>query len=618
MRGAPDFPRVRAAAVTVLALLVASVLLAGCAKAPGRTVVPPAVDGGVQPVVAGVVRSTFIVAAQDGTSLSVLAYEPQAQAAGPDGAPPRWPVAVFLHGWGGAKEDYEGAEAPVAGPAATPAPPSLPVPTATPNPSSPLPSLPSPVPSLPALPSTPTPPGGGPNRLRELALQGFLAVAYDARGFGASGGQTTVGGPLEQSDLAKVLDALTQRFATSGRIGLVGQSYGAGQALLAWAQDPRITAVAAHYGWTDLYDALLPGNVPKLEWAQFLYAYGQTGGGRYSETVHRWYQSLYTRSDLDALRSEMAERSLGTRAGTAPLYLCQGLQETLFPQLDRAVAAATRGGAFVRADTYVGGHGADDPTCWLHTVDWLRFFLKGEDTHVDAWPLLTTVDAVGKNTARYDAMPLEPLQPLYLRLGDLVREPFGSAFTVNATGSASPLADPSALSDVAGMPATSLPDDLRGDPSALRATTRLLDDTTLLRGTPELTLHYLHASDPATPFQPFQVTAQLQRVTYSTDGSTGQSQVLAHASFAAVKPSDLDGMPTTSVPAQGGQGGPPTTADTTIVLHFPWLHATLERGEAIRVVIAANDPSTTTPLARPFSARFDGPNHLGLPITPSL
>jgi pimeloyl-ACP methyl ester carboxylesterase len=77
--------------------------------------------------------------------------------------------------------------------------------------------------------------------------QGFEVVAYDSRAHGASGGDACTYGFFEKDDLRRVVDTLEP-----GPVVLVGASLGAAVALLATADDPRVSAVVAAETFSDL------------------------------------------------------------------------------------------------------------------------------------------------------------------------------------------------------------------------------------------------------------------------------------------------------------------------------------------------------------------------------
>jgi uncharacterized protein len=80
--------------------------------------------------------------------------------------------------------------------------------------------------------------------------RGFDVVAYDSRAHGESGGDTCTYGFYEKRDLGRVLDRVAMR-----PIVVMGTSMGAGVALQAAAEDPRIAAVVAVSSFSDLRTA---------------------------------------------------------------------------------------------------------------------------------------------------------------------------------------------------------------------------------------------------------------------------------------------------------------------------------------------------------------------------
>ncbi|MCA1818897.1 MAG: hypothetical protein LC620_02400, partial [Halobacteriales archaeon] len=395
-----------------------------------------------------------------------------------------------------------------------------------------------------------------------------------------SGGYADVAGPASLADLDTVIDWVAAHYPT-GRVGVVGGSYGGGESYQAWAKDPRVTTAVPMYGWVDLADALIPNNVPKLEWAQFLYTYGLAGShGRYDAMVQQWYPQIYTRADLATVRSEMSERSaLPLMAGVAkPLFLCQGLQETLFPQADRAWGAA---GGFTRAYIYTGGHGSGDAGCWDRTLAWMQFFLGGYDTRVDTWPALETVDAAGPSVS-YPTFPASITTALHLRSPDLTDAPSDATFTVRQSPG-NPVAEPQGLSDLLGGAHQAIPDQLRTDPTATGFLSGPFAGGETILGEPVLTLHVQSGKAP------FQATALLLRLQ-----PEGSSQALGHAAFAALNDTDL--------------------VDGTATLRFEWTHAALQPGDRIELKVASNDPSWWMPLLSDYSVTFDGTSSLEIPF----
>jgi dienelactone hydrolase len=387
------------------------------------------------------------------------------------------------------------------------------------------------------------------------------------------------------ADLDAVIQWTTAHYTTNGRIGLIGGSYGGGQSLLGWTDDAKVTTAVAMYGWTDLQQALIPGNVPKLEWGNFLYFYGRAGTGDYDPMIDRWYQQTITRDDLATVAKEMQERSALPRMHdvTKPLLLCQGVEESLFPQIDTAWQNA---GGFTRAVTYTGGHGSASQHCWDRALDWFRFFLAGYDTRVDAWPALDTVDADGTGPYTYASFPNATATSWRLRDSDLYQgDPTAATFTIRQYVVANPADAPSALWDQSGMPNPATPVGLRSDPSAVTFTTRPFDDGARLLGRSHLTLNVASGAPP------FQVAATLYILR-----ADGTSRSIAHGAAASLNATDA--------------------ADGTLRIDFPWTHANIAQGEQLQLKLSANDPSWWMPLVANYQVQFDGKSELTLPFYP--
>jgi pimeloyl-ACP methyl ester carboxylesterase len=118
-------------------------------------------------------------------------------------------------------------------------------------------------------------------------------------------------GPAELQDLDAVLDHVEGQYPTNGLVGIVGQSYGAGQAFQALADNPRVTTAVPMYGWVDLYEGLLPGNVPKAQWGAQLAGVGAAGTkAQVSPLLAEWLQKAATRTDLETVHAQMDARSV--------------------------------------------------------------------------------------------------------------------------------------------------------------------------------------------------------------------------------------------------------------------------------------------------------------------
>lgn len=79
---------------------------------------------------------------------------------------------------------------------------------------------------------------------------GYNVLLFDTRGCGRSGGSTVGLGATEPRDISLAVEAARDQFGTT-KVAVLGISLGAGAAILAAADDPRVTAVIADSAWTD-------------------------------------------------------------------------------------------------------------------------------------------------------------------------------------------------------------------------------------------------------------------------------------------------------------------------------------------------------------------------------
>ena len=79
---------------------------------------------------------------------------------------------------------------------------------------------------------------------------GYNTLLLDLRGAGRSGGGTIGLGATETRDIVAAVQTAGEVFRTD-HVAVLGISLGAGAAILAAADDPRITAVVADSAWTD-------------------------------------------------------------------------------------------------------------------------------------------------------------------------------------------------------------------------------------------------------------------------------------------------------------------------------------------------------------------------------
>lgn len=99
-----------------------------------------------------------------------------------------------------------------------------------------------------------------------FAARGFVAMTFDYRGFGESGGEPGRLVPeLQISDIQAALDCLAaQPEVDADRLGLWGTSFGGANAIVAASRDPRIKALAVQITFGD-GERVITGSMPPEE-----------------------------------------------------------------------------------------------------------------------------------------------------------------------------------------------------------------------------------------------------------------------------------------------------------------------------------------------------------------
>lgn len=105
-----------------------------------------------------------------------------------------------------------------------------------------------------------------PNNLAELSRHGYVVAAFDVRGQGASFGAFTGCMTAEEGrDAADVIAWLVAQPWCSGKIGMLGSSYGGQtQFLAASEKPPGLSALFPCHSLFDAYDVFFPGGVRQL------------------------------------------------------------------------------------------------------------------------------------------------------------------------------------------------------------------------------------------------------------------------------------------------------------------------------------------------------------------
>ena len=172
-----------------------------------------------------------------------------------------------------------------------------------------------------------------------LAQFGFAALACDARGTGASGGNFGLDGPKEVQDAQDLFTWFAGKPDVSNtRIGAFGVSLGGGEVWNAAAAGVPFKAIVPATTWTNLATALNPNGVPKT---------GLLGILSQVVPISNWdpglvqtAQALLQGNLTPAVTSTEAARSSRSQlhALRAPTLLLQGRHDFLF-DMDQAIAA---------------------------------------------------------------------------------------------------------------------------------------------------------------------------------------------------------------------------------------------------------------------------------------
>jgi ABC-2 type transport system ATP-binding protein len=195
------------------------------------------------------------------------------------------------------------------------------------------------------------------SRARALSADGYVVLAYSARGFGLSTGQISMNSPeFEVADARALIDYLATRDEVTKdapgdpRVGIAGGSYGGALALLTAGYDPRVDAIAADITWNDLESSLFgqsvtdaspPLGVFKQQWTGAFFGVGVVNRDRSVTECGRFtpqWCRAYTEAAADGVVSPESSRLMRasspgsvTQRITAPTLLSGGEADSLFP-----------------------------------------------------------------------------------------------------------------------------------------------------------------------------------------------------------------------------------------------------------------------------------------------
>lgn len=231
------------------------------------------------------------------------------------------------------------------------------------------------------------------DQARALAAEGYLTLAYSARGFGASGGAIHLNDPdYEVADVQALVDLLAdepdvrQDGPGDPRVALAGGSYGGAVSLMTAGADDRVDSVVALITWHDLSQAFFPqhaltsaeGSAERVDlpgpfsswWASTFYSGVASGGGaggadplcgRFAPEVCDLFLVAAETGEpgpelLELLRRHSPAPVLADVQ--APVHLVQGMSDSLFgtEDADASARALLEAGVPVAVTWFNGGH----------------------------------------------------------------------------------------------------------------------------------------------------------------------------------------------------------------------------------------------------------------------
>jgi len=231
-----------------------------------------------------------------------------------------------------------------------------------------------------------------------LARRGYVVLSYTTRGFWGSGGQIDTAGPKDMADMSAAIDWLLANTSTdAAHIGAAGCSYGAGISLLASAFEPRIRAVVAMSGWTDLVQSLY-GNDTRRPQAVWLLKVAAQLFGTPSAELTNMINAYFANEDLDPITQWGRIRSAVNyvdkiNQNHPAIMMANSYGDSLFApnQLVDFLAKLT---GPKRLELAPGDHVVAEGTgliglpnhVWSSATRWFDQYLAGAPTGIDAEP----------------------------------------------------------------------------------------------------------------------------------------------------------------------------------------------------------------------------------------
>ena len=256
-----------------------------------------------------------------------------------------------------------------------------------------------------------------------LAQNGYIVLAWSARGFGQSTGQITMDAPTHEiADIQRLITYLStrkeviQQHVGDPLVGIAGASYGGAAALLTAGLDHRIDAVVSDITWNNLQNSLFPQSVQgstspgpfKKVWAGSFFAIatlpnaylGQCGNFS-PDWCSAFVKSLNAGAPDATARKLLLDSSPSTVADqiVAPTLLMQGESDSLF-QLSESVATARQISQAhpnlpLSMVWHASGHdGGSDESGYINqkTLNWFDKYLRAKNI---TFPKFEVVDPNG-------------------------------------------------------------------------------------------------------------------------------------------------------------------------------------------------------------------------------
>jgi predicted acyl esterase len=235
-----------------------------------------------------------------------------------------------------------------------------------------------------------------------FAQDGYVSIEYETRGWYTSGGEIDCAGPKDAEDASAILTYVLARSdwqVDADQVAFVGISYGAGLALTAAGNDPRVKTAVCLSGWTNISKMMLNYETPNLVWGSLLEESAKLLGHPSAE-MQQLYIDAMKHENLTFIRDFTAKRSPGRfldvlNARGTPLFLSHNHLDRLFRSeytLDFYTQLTTKHkfvminqGVHAEPEAF-GLFDIGNNKIWGNVRLWLDHYLLGRDTDITQMP----------------------------------------------------------------------------------------------------------------------------------------------------------------------------------------------------------------------------------------